>query len=540
MRVEVAVVDGVAGGAVAVAGAAVGDLVGVAGARAYALGVHVVGVVVIGVEQPLVAVQVEHVLLVAVMGIADAHRIADVAVGDVGRLGREQGHAGLDPGAAFRRHLAGEDALQADVGRHIHLHGDVAHGMGAEEELLVGAGQAVVHGADAQAVGHHLGADAAGAVVDHEGVAGRLQHVAEHRVVPVTGEGLGHGVLVMEHRGEIAEGLQPVGQRRVALAVAFQRVGIGRKGAIVFRPHDHRVGVAGDDLAVVHHGDHRQAGLAFLGPGRGLRITRFVIDDRLAGRGAAGGGQAHFFLGDHVAVGARPFGQHHYLGEQAVGGVAAGALAAEGGAVAGSGEGALALGVERVAAAAAGRDQTVLVAAGVGGDVADVVHRLQAVDLEADMAIGDLLVLLEQRIVRVVRVGLVGQEVLQVDGQAVAGGHAQYQRTRALVRAQAHFAGNSCAALGERHFVAVHHVAAQGEHHAVDVLRAQAVEHQRLVQGDHVGHQVALALDRRLGVFAGKERAQQQQGAAQIKGCPRGTKAIGVCTVRRSSPVHLG
>src|SRR5690606_17904624 len=49
VRVEVAVVDGIARGAVAVAGAAVGDFVGIARTRPYALGVDVVGVVVIGV-----------------------------------------------------------------------------------------------------------------------------------------------------------------------------------------------------------------------------------------------------------------------------------------------------------------------------------------------------------------------------------------------------------------------------------------------------------------------------------------------------------
>ncbi|MDT4864112.1 hypothetical protein FQZ97_988590 [compost metagenome] len=156
------------------------------------------------------------------------------------------------------------------------------------------------------------------------------------------------------------------------------------------------------------------------------------------------------------------------------------------------------------------------------------------------MAVGDLLVLLEQRIVRILRVGLVGQQVFQVDRQAVAGGHPQHQRARALVGTQHHLAGNGGAALGERHFVLVQHIAAQGEHHAVDVLRPQAVEHQRLVQGHHVGHQVAFAANGRDRVAAEQGRAQHQQDAAQVKGCPLGTKAIGVCTVQRNSPVHLG
>ncbi|MNJ78908.1 hypothetical protein D3C77_767780 [compost metagenome] len=50
VRVEMAVVDGIARYAVTVARAAVSDLVGVPDARADALGVHIVGVVVVGVE----------------------------------------------------------------------------------------------------------------------------------------------------------------------------------------------------------------------------------------------------------------------------------------------------------------------------------------------------------------------------------------------------------------------------------------------------------------------------------------------------------
>ncbi|MNH29725.1 hypothetical protein D3C79_899750 [compost metagenome] len=87
---------------------------------------------------------------------------------DVGRFRRVQGHAGLDAHGIGRRGLAWADVLQADVGRHVHQCADIAHGVGAEEELLVGAGQAVVHRAHAQAVGHHFGTHAPRAVVDHE------------------------------------------------------------------------------------------------------------------------------------------------------------------------------------------------------------------------------------------------------------------------------------------------------------------------------------------------------------------------------------
>ncbi|MCY1342263.1 hypothetical protein D9M68_271800 [compost metagenome] len=483
-------------------------------------------------------------MLVALVGVVDLDEIAQVAVVHVRRLGRVQHHAGLDAGGFRRRRLAGGEAFQADVGRHVHQLGDIPHRVRAEEELLVGAGQAVVHRPDAQAVGEDFRADAAGAVVDHEGVATGLQHVAEHRVGPVAGKGLGDRVLVMEHHGEVAEGFQPVGQRRVALALALQRVGGRREAAVGFRAHDDGIAVAGDDFRAVDHVDDRQPGLAFADPGFAVRVARLVVDHRLAGGRAAGGGQAHFFLGEGVAVGAALLRHHHHLGEQAVADVAGGALAAEGRSLAADGEGAFALGVKGVAAAVAGRDEEVAVAADVGGDVLDGVHRLHAVGQEADMPIGDLVIHLEgvlalvfllqlaflflELVVIAVRVGLERQQVVQVHLQALAGGEAQHQRARTLVRAQADLAGNRRAAAAERHALVVHHVAAQGEHHAVGVLRTEAVEHQRLVERDHVGDQRALATGRGLRLFrlAGGEQAGQghESGAA-----PAGQQPVREC-----------
>jgi len=107
-----------------------------------------------------------------------------------------------------------------------------------------------------------------------------------------------------------------------------------------------------------------------------------------------------------------------------------------------------------------------------------------------------------------VGVGLVGQQVAQVDCQAVPSRHPQHDRPRALVRAQGDLARHRRTALAQGHTVLVHHVLAQGEHHAVGVLRAQAVEHQWLIQRHHVGHQRALALH---GGLAGDLPAQQGQ-----------------------------
>ncbi|EJT83859.1 hypothetical protein PPS11_29511 [Pseudomonas putida S11] len=296
---------------------------------------------------------------------------------------------------------------------------------------------------------------ATGTVVDHERVAGGFQYVAHHRVGPVARERLGAGDLVGELRGEVTERLQAVGQRRVALAQAFQRVGGFGEAAIGVGAHDDGIGFAVDDFVAVDHGNDRFAGLALGDPGLHLRVAGFVIDHRLAGGGAAGGGQAHFFFGEGIAVGAAELGHYHYLAEQAVGNVARSALAAEGGGFARGGKSAFAFGVQGIAAGAAGADEEVAITPGVGRNVGDAVDRLHAVDLEADHALGHLLVgdeafggfvfelrplLFALRLFGLdavlVGVGLVVEQVGQVDGKAFTGGHPQHDGPRALVRAQ--------------------------------------------------------------------------------------------------------
>ncbi|MNM36868.1 hypothetical protein D3C81_475880 [compost metagenome] len=440
----------------------------------------------------------------------------------VGRFRRVQGHGRLDAGGAGRWCLAWADVFQADVGRHVDQGADIADGVGAEEELFIGTRQTVVHRPYAQAVGHHFGAHAAGAIVDHERIAGWLQHMAHDRVGPVTGEGLRAGDFVGKLRSEVTEGFQAVGQRRVALAQALQRVGGAREAAVRVGAHDHGIGFAVENLVAVDHVDDRLAGLAFGDPRFDLRVACLVVDHRLAGGGAARCGQAHFFFGEGVAVAATVFGQYHDLTEQTVGDVARRAFAAKGGGFAGGGKGPFALGVQGVAAGTAGRHQEVATAAGVGGNVGDAVHRLQAVDLEAYQALGDLLVgdeaftafvldfvfrpffLFTLDLVFVVvdpvlvGVGLISQQVGEVDGQALAGGHAQHDRPWAFVRAQGDLARHGGTALAERYLLVVHHILAEGEHHAVGVLRTKTVEHHWLVQCHHVGHQGTLALHSRL------------------------------------------
>ncbi|MNR24751.1 hypothetical protein D3C85_1418520 [compost metagenome] len=60
----------------------------------------------------------------------------------------------------------------------------------------------------------------------------------------------------------------------------------------------------------------------------------------------------------------------------------------------------------------------------------------------------------------------------------------------------------------------IDHIATQGEHHAVDVLRTEAVEHQWLVQRHDVGHQISFATDGCFGCLDAEHRRHQQQ---QIK-----------------------
>ncbi|MNI73979.1 hypothetical protein D3C73_1300340 [compost metagenome] len=113
-------------------------------------------------------------------------------------------------------------------------------------------------------------------------------------------------------------------------------------------------------------------------------------------------------------------------------------------------------------------------------------------------------------------VGLISQQVLQIDGQAVTGRNAQHQRPRTLVGPQRYLARHRRAALGQRHIVVVDHIAAQGVDHAVDVLRAEAVEHQRLIQRHDVRHQIAFAACSGFGELDAEQRRKKQQQVYQV------------------------
>ncbi len=236
--VEVAVEDGVPRRLVSIPRSAEVDLVGVGRPRPDPLGVQVVGPVVVGVEQPLVVVQVEDVLLLrAHVDVSELGEVARVAVVDVRRVVLEKGRGGLgaDQGherGILGRHRCGRYVFEPEVGRHVHPHPGVSHREGGQEELLVGAAETIVHGTHAQPVGDDLGADAAGGVVDHEGVAHAVERVAEHRVAEKALEGLRRARLVVPHLCPVTEGFQPVRHRGVANSHVFQRVGRRREAPV--------------------------------------------------------------------------------------------------------------------------------------------------------------------------------------------------------------------------------------------------------------------------------------------------------------------
>ena len=190
--------------------------------------------------------------------------VAQVAVIDVRRIVRIERLGGLGPGVGVqgcrravawcRRRSSVADVGIARrgrarrVGRHVHHHGRVADRPGAEEELLVLALRAVPHRADAEAVGEHLGADAADAVVDGEGVAARCAGCTRACRVVELGERLHGADLVVVDDGELAERLLAV-----RVGVGVRREGRAREAAAVLALAPAMIAVRSrvDDLGAV-------------------------------------------------------------------------------------------------------------------------------------------------------------------------------------------------------------------------------------------------------------------------------------------------
>ncbi len=140
VRVIVAVEDGVASRLVSVARATERDLERIGAARADALCVVVVRVVVVRVRQPLVVVEVENVVLFRTcVQVPEFHEIADVRMRDVGRIIRILRIGRADRRIAFAERIARlrRAELETCVYGHVDQHGRIADSKRGQEELFI-------------------------------------------------------------------------------------------------------------------------------------------------------------------------------------------------------------------------------------------------------------------------------------------------------------------------------------------------------------------------------------------------------------------
>ncbi|TCZ64917.1 hypothetical protein EXY23_05985 [Roseicella aquatilis] len=553
MRVEVAVEDAVADREVAVAAAAELDAVAEGGAGRDGLGVEVDGIRVALVHHPLVRVQMEDVRLLRTgMQVAEADRVAEIGVVDVGRVVRV-----ARPGRAVA--LIGQEQRR------------VAIGPGAEEELLGAAFRAVAGDAGVAEGrrGHHQRTHAGHAVIDAHAVADLGERVV---LVLQLGEALRRVHLVMHDDGELAEGAAAgAAEHGVAAGVGL--------AARRFGQHHHGVQVAVDNAVVaIEHGEDRHVAAA----------DRPLLPVVQRGIGVAAVGDrprrgAQLRLGD---LGAVPGGAGRldiHRGEEAEANLAAIALPAHRGG-GGIGEvGALLRGAPARDGALPGLRQAAEVEAGphrlrragVEGDTlasgqagihpraaADRVHRalrrrdrqhIEPGDVEGSCAGARGIEAHRPRIGQALarwRPGIGGgmrrqpaailarqaalllparrQQVLEAHLQAIALIGAQDERTRPLVGPQHHRAGAERAAALPRH-----HVVAQRVEQARGHEGAEAVQHIGLLQRHDVGGDDPPAqpvrwrrhgrrLGGRLRPVGGRDEAQDGEQAEAERGhcCP--------------------
>ena len=298
----------------------------------------------------------------------------------------------------------------------------------------------------------------------------------EHRVVEDR-ERLHGADLVVVDDGELAERLLAVRQHRVRrMGAVRETTGAGAAVRIGTDDQGRQVGVhqvEGGAGALEHRQDRRA----------GLRVTRrvdgVVVEHRLAGRGvdrlAEGvepGREVHVRAGDLAAIegGARRLDVDR--AEKAGRRRAAVAVAAGHGAGGVHHVLAFTLGVEGVGGRAARSDQAAPVRADVGAVVGDRVHGLEADHVDPGLPGRRLLGVDRRRV----------EQVLELDLQAVAHGHAQHHRPWALVLPQHHVARDETLTR-----IDGHHVAPQRVDHALGLNCAQAVPEEHLVERHHVG-----------------------------------------------------
>ncbi|CAM3226822.1 hypothetical protein PAAM106076_12335 [Paracoccus aminovorans] len=539
MRVEVAVEDGVANRAVAVArpadipvalsvpAAAVIDVVGEALTRPHGLAVQIAAAPRIVAGEPLMGMQVKDMRLFRPgVEVPEHHRVVQIGVVHVRRVVREP----------FQQ-------------------GRVAIGPGGQEELLIKALGAGRRRADALAVGQQQGAHARGAVIDREAVAhpGKLAEAGQF--LEIAGV-IAFQLVVEEHR-EFAEGAIARFGRGIVVAPvrrgAAQRLGRLRGGRGGVAP-DHGVQVGmhqldragGGEIAAVQrpgHVQHRHAVDRRLIvqpalPGVARRVLRRPGPVQRRGRDLAA-----------IPARARPLGQdgpEQPMGDRAAVALASGRGGAAGkemrallhhlveagkllprrygvqaetggmrGRLAGQGQGHQPLGrqVQRAGARPVGRVQRRL-GRGFGRRGRVGAQRLAAFDQRgrparhrvrhrraAGVVGGAVGAEIARQIARMrvaARGG--GQQVRHPQEQQIAHIGPQHQRPRPVAVAQPHLArrqrtdrtrggcgiqraiGRLGGIFGHRHYVA-----AQREDHAEGVERAEAVIDQHLVQRDQIG-----------------------------------------------------
>ncbi len=352
-------------------------------------------------------VEVEDVLLLRPgVDVAELGEVANVAVMHVRRVFRE------------KRFGCPQVGSHGDICRDVNQHGRVAHGEGGEEELLVSTPEAVSHWPDAQPVRDDLGADPAGAVVDHERVAypvqGGLQWWCRKEV-----KRLDRRVLVVPDGGELPEGLEAVGHGGVPKTGSLEGVRLlcilTFPAAVKTGPRDDGVhlrvegldgvvAVAVDRLDALHV-QHRLGRFPLLAPyavgnkrecyrwfggikvttnstqgnisysrwvvipltegcwriraaGAVIRVEGLVVDDRLVEGCMAGRGQAQLLFRHHAAVVSRSGGLHVHPTEGAHARVPARRLAAKRCAMVRDEKRSLVLGVEEVCNLSIGGNST--------------------------------------------------------------------------------------------------------------------------------------------------------------------------------------
>ena len=429
--------------------------------------------------------------MVAEVGVVHVRRIVRIerlrrthfAVGEAGRPGRRgsqhtrQQLLLLRQGFVLRQRFG----LARQIGGVVHHHRRIAVGPGAQEEFLEFALGTIGGRAELQAVGEDFVDDAGGAIIDRETVG------AGAEIDVIEAIGLARTVLIVHlcerlHRvlrfvvddGDLPEGLLAVGQD--VLIGSIRAFRLGEPAMIV--AGEHGGDVAPDNFRIIagtigfrRHAQHRQA-LA-----RAAGVGRVVIHDGVAVRRFASRGEGQIGLRDLAAVplGAGGFDVHRTeQAQRELIGVET--VEVGGGAV--QQVGAFLRGVQDVGGFFAGsRDalRGIGIGGGVGPRVAAVVGHAAYQFHPRDMDGGRAGVRLQRIELRR------GQQVLEGNFKAIAFVHPQHQRTRAPVGAQLHPSRTQF-----RSAVRRHNVAPQGIDFSARAHRAQTVDHDRLIQCDHV------------------------------------------------------